>query len=384
MEDRGGPRIDLGGQDFGQRYVERRSYGFPITIIVLMILSGLIFGGYYFYTTSEIFGAYKTFYAKLGVDLPRTFETTRDNGRNLARLQREPCDIDALSRVSADMERESYNREAATILESFHRNCTSSPELMQRAFEIFTRIGDHKSALRIADELVQSDPGDYDYRFMRGNAYERSKDYKLALTDYISTLELFTDLRKVDGSQFYQVSLMYDKLGRPCDAIGPLETYLSYNVAERQTAQITKLISEYSKKGNCAATYATGSARLIIPPSNVVDVLINGARARMIIDTGASSVVVTPEMAARARINPDKSDLVDVKVAGGLMKQATGYAQSIKIADATASNVPILIAVNSKDAFGAQVDGLLGMSFLSRFVATLSPGLFELKPRTRN
>jgi clan AA aspartic protease (TIGR02281 family) len=122
---------------------------------------------------------------------------------------------------------------------------------------------------------------------------------------------------------------------------------------------------------------------VIIPPSNVVDVMINGAMARMIVDTGATIVSVTPEMAARARINPDTTDLIDIKTVGGLMKHAAGYARLIKVGDATAANVPVTIAVNSKDAFGSGIDGLLGMSFLSRFVATVSPGLFELKPRSR-
>jgi Aspartyl protease len=101
-------------------------------------------------------------------------------------------------------------------------------------------------------------------------------------------------------------------------------------------------------------------------------------------DTGASSVSLTPEMAARARITPDASDLVDVKVVAGLLKQATGYAQTLQVAEATAANVPVLIAVGSKDAFGPGIDGLLGMTFLSRYTVSLSPGLLELKPRNRN
>jgi aspartyl protease family protein len=218
---------------------------------------------------------------------------------------------------------------------------------------------------------------------MRGSAYERARDYKAALADYISTLDLFPDLSNVAGSQFYQVSAMYDKIGKPCDAIAPLETYISYNVKERQSQQIAKLISDYARKGKCAATYANGSARVVVPPSNLIDVVINGVRARMIIDTGASVVSLTPEMAARARITPDASDLVEVKVVGGLSKQASGYAQTIEVAEATAANVPVLIAVGTKDAFGPGIDGLLGMTFLSRYSITLSPGLLELKPRNR-
>jgi tetratricopeptide (TPR) repeat protein len=121
--------------------------------------------------------------------------------------------------------------------------------MLQFAYAAYTRIGEHKAAIRVADELVKFDPASYDYRFMRGSASENAKDYKAALADYISTLDLFPDLSNVDGSQFYQVSTMYDKLGKPCDAISPLETYISYNVKERQTQQIAKLISDYSRKG---------------------------------------------------------------------------------------------------------------------------------------
>jgi predicted aspartyl protease len=104
----------------------------------------------------------------------------------------------------------------------------------------------------------------------------------------------------------------------------------------------------------------------------------------MVIDTSASLVSLPPEMAARARITSDPSDLVEVKVVGGLLKQATGYAQTLQVAEATAANVPVLIAVGSKDAFGPGIDGLLGMTFLSRYTVALSPGLLELKPRNRN
>jgi clan AA aspartic protease (TIGR02281 family) len=384
MNDRGDFKLDLRKDELGARYVERRSYIFPIVVIGVVLLAAGAGAAYYIYTTSEMFAPYKRLYAKLGVDLPRSFEYAGETAKYLDRLQREPCDGDALQRVARSMEAAGYLRESASTLEAFHRGCTPSPGMLQSAYNTFTGIGDHAAAIRVADELTQYDPGNYDYRFMRGKAYENSKNYKSALADYVSTLALFPDLSKVHVSQFYEISDMYDKIGKPCDAIGPLETYISYNVKERQSQQIAKLISEYSQRGKCAATYANGSARVVMPPSNVVDVTMNGARGRMIVDTGASSIVITPEMAARARITPDESNLLDVKVVGGSMKQATGYAQNVQVAEATAANVPVLIAVRSKDAFGSNIDGLLGMTFLSRFNVTVSSGILELKPRNRN
>jgi aspartyl protease family protein len=374
---------DIRPERIGGSYVEERSNVFPVIAGIIAIAVAAGYAGYYFYTTSEMFNTYKKTYEKLGIDLPRSFEGFGLASRYLDQVTREPCDNVAFIALARLMESAGYPRESAKSLEAYNRSCTFSEEMLQSAYTAYTRIGDHKAAINVADELVKFDPASYDYRFMRGSAYERSRDYKAALADYISTLDLFPDLSNVAGSQFYQVSAMYDKIGKPCDAIGPLETFISYNVKERQSQQIAKLISDYSRKGNCAATYANGSARVVIPPSNLVDVMINGSRARMIIDTGASLVSLTPEMAARARITPDASDLVEVKVVGGLLKQATGYAQTLQVAEATAANVPVLIAVGSKDAFGPGIDGLLGMTFLSRYTVALSPGLLELKPRSR-
>jgi clan AA aspartic protease (TIGR02281 family) len=364
-------------------YVEERSV-LPIIAVAIALAAAVGFAGYYFYATAEMLNPYKKTYEKLGIDLPRSFERFEGASRYLDQVTREPCDNVAFTALAKLMETAGYPRESAKSLEAYNRSCTFSEEMLQSAYAAYTRIGDHRAALNVADELVKSDPASYDYRFMRGSAHENAHNYKAALADYISTLDLFPDLSDVAGSQFYQVSLIYDKLGKPCDAIGPLETFISYNVKERQSQQIAKLISDYSRKGNCAVTYASGSARVVIAPNNLVDVTINGSRARMIIDTGATLVSLTPEMAARARITPDATDLVEVKVVGGQLKQATGYAETLQLAEATAANVPVLIAIGSKDAFGRGIDGLLGMSFLSRYTVALSPGLLELKPRSRN
>jgi aspartyl protease family protein len=375
---------DIRPERIGGSYVEERSIVIPVIAGIIAVVAALGYAGYYLFTTAEMFNPYRKTYERLGIDLPRSFEKFGLASRYLDQVNREPCDNVAFFALAKLMESAGYPRESAKSLEFYNKGCTFSEEMLQFAYGAYTRIGDHKAAINVADELIKSDAASYDYRFMRGSAHENARDYKAALADYISTLDLFPDLSNVDGSQFYQVSTMYDKLGKPCDAIGPLETFISYNVKDRQTQQIAKLISEYSRKGNCAAIYANGSARVVIPPSNLVDVTINGSRARMVIDTGASLVSLTPEMAARARITPDASDLVEVRVVGALLKQATGYAQTLQVAEATAVNVPVLIAIGSKEAFGPGIDGLLGMSFLSRYTVALSPGLLELKPRNRN
>lgn len=384
MNNDSGLNADFKAERANVLHTEEKSRFLPILAGLAAVVAVVGYGGYYFYTNSETFNPYKKVYERLGINIPREFERFGLAARYLDQVKREPCDNIAFTSLTELMEKAGFPRESAMSLEAFSNECTQSDEMLRSAFNAYTRVGDHKAAIRVADALVKYDTGSKDYRFWRGQAHERAKEYKAALADYISSLQLFSDLSNVASSQFYYISLMYDKIGKPCEAIAPLETYLSFNVQKRQTSQISQLISEYSRKGNCAATYANGSARVIIPPSNRIDVMINGSPARMILDTGATSIAITPEMAARARIAPDSSNLVEVKVVGGLMQQATGYAQSVKVGDATAANVPLLIAVGSKDAFGPETDGLLGMSFLSRYSLTLSPGLLELKQKSRN
>jgi tetratricopeptide (TPR) repeat protein len=218
---------DIRPERISGHYSEERSNIFPIIAGIILITAAVGSVGYYFYSTAEMFNPYRKTYEKLGIDLPRSFEGYGLASRYLDQVKREPCDNVAFIALAKLMESAGYPRESAMSLEAYNRSCTFSEEMLQSAYAAYTRIGDHKAAVNVADELVKFDAASYDYRFMRGFAYERSRDYKAALADYISTLALFPDLSKVAGSQFYQVSAMYDKMGKPCDAIGPLETYIS-------------------------------------------------------------------------------------------------------------------------------------------------------------
>ncbi|MCF2525415.1 retropepsin-like aspartic protease [Bradyrhizobium sp. G127] len=329
---------------------------------------------------------YQAVYEQFGVaTLPADFDRKNPKiVRYLDQFSREPCDSSAILPLMRILDEAGYPREAAKSGHSFSTRCQFYNDVIGATFAYYEQINDHTSALAIANDAVKEDEARGRYRFFRGTAYEGLKNYKAALSDYISTLQLFTDLSNVALSEFYRVSRMYVAVGRPCDAITPLEMYLSYDVQKRQTAQITRLISDYAKAGNCQATYANGGDRIIVGPNNIVDVTINGARGRMIVDTGATSIAITPSFAARARIVPDEQNMITAYVVGGTVKQAPGYAQLVQVGTTTASNVPLTISTGNDTAFGPQLDGLLGMTFLARFTASLSGGVLELKPRPLN
>jgi hypothetical protein len=80
------------------------------------------------------------------------------------------------------------------------------------------------------------------------NAYEKLKDFSHALTDYINTIQLLGEPNRVAIDNFYDVSRMYAALNRHCDAITPIETFISFDPANRRTTQSTKLIVDTSRR----------------------------------------------------------------------------------------------------------------------------------------
>ncbi len=94
----------------------------------------------------------------------------------------------------------------------------------------------------------------------------------------------------------------------------------------------------------------------------VTRVRVNGAPIEMMVDTGASGIVLTPQDARRAGIDMSRlSYSVPVNTANGQAMVAMVRLQAISIGDIGASNMQAHISRP-----GALSQSLLGMSFLSR------------------
>src|SRR5260221_9614486 len=157
---------DIRPERIGGPYVVERSIALPIIAGIIVIVAAVGYAGYYFYTTAEMFNPYRKTYEKLGIDLPRSFEKFGPASRYLDQLNREPCDNISFFALAKLMEQAGYPRESARSLEAYNQSCTFSEEMLQFAYAAYTRIGEHKAAIRVADELVKFDSASYDYRFM--------------------------------------------------------------------------------------------------------------------------------------------------------------------------------------------------------------------------
>jgi clan AA aspartic protease (TIGR02281 family) len=192
---------------------------------------------------------------------------------------------------------------------------------------------------------------------------------------------LLPDTKSIVSEVFTRMSDSYEKLDRPCEAIGPLQTYVALDSESRSTPPLLKRIAALAAKGNCERVYAKGVARIPRRSNGVstTRVEINGVEGTFIVDTGASFVTLSRGFAGRAKPRMLTTDSVEMQTANGTTSATLASLDSVKLAGLSASAVPAIIASRS---LGDDVDGLLGMSFLSRFTVVIQDREIQLKAKT--
>ena len=258
----------------------------------------------------------KRIYSSIGIP-PLSGVVTIGSGiqGKIDRLVREPCYKDAAFDLAKELKAKGYPRESATLIISFVNRCPDSDYMLATAFNSLMDIGDYKLAKEIAGRLVRSYPARSLFRYYLARSEDVLKDYSNALTSYLDSIQIEPEPQKLLGDVFYNTSRMYAELGRYCDAITPIETYISFDPANRANPQTARIISDYSRKGNCEGNYVKGSARIPIDTSSMkVTVTVNGIRGNFIFDTGASLVTVTSAFAERANIAIESGRRITVRV----------------------------------------------------------------------
>jgi tetratricopeptide (TPR) repeat protein len=365
----------------GPVYLVERKRPIGVIIVILIVLSACVGCGFYYWWISS---TYSDVYRRLNIPpLPLTVEIQPGIYDQVSQLSREPCYQAAIIRLSDSLLELGYPRQSATSLLAFANRCgrAQNESLLVRAYSAFKKIGDFSAALEIVDRLVKSDPADPEYRYSRGVTHEQLRDFSSALTDYIAALQLMGTPDDIDGSQFYDISRMYASLGRFCDAIAPIETFISFKPTERRTPQTIKIISEYAQQGGCDVHYARGVGHVPLLDKTGVHALVvtvNGVAGNFILDSGAELVTLAPDFAAKANVAVETANQIPMKTAGGIAIADLGNANKISVGNAGADGVTVAIIRGSSDPFGGHLDGLLGMSFLARFNLHMSPDGIDL------
>ncbi len=313
--------------------------------------------------------------------LPKTATRTGTLKRTLNLLKREKCDTAALFEFTRELGKQGYRRAAATALITFSRKCGTSETALARAYKLFGDINDHTLMIETANQLIDLKDFAPDYHYWRGIGFMKQGEHRKALDDFITTVELQSRIDRVHSVVFSNQSKMYEELGRICEAITPIQTWVSIDPADRDTAQSRTLIARIAERGGCDSTYADGTARFRITKRNhiVVETVVNGQRAALLLDTGASFVSLSSSFANKAGIEATANSHIKLQTANGVVSAKTAVAETVAVGAAKAQGVTVVI----HDSGSSGIDGLLGMSFLARFDLKLGDREWSIAARQK-
>jgi clan AA aspartic protease (TIGR02281 family) len=326
--------------------------------------------------------AFATLYQKyrmtpLGTGVVRTSEVNA----LLLSLTKDPCDKQTLFQTSTALENVGARRGSAEMLTGAANVCPESNGERYRASELYYLMGDYATAVKLSSDVIDHQPdAQYPY-YLRAKSEQSLEQYAAAIEDYTIVIQLVPDTKSLVSEVFTRMSESYEKLDRPCEAIGPIQTYIALDSEKRSVPVLLKRIAALTAKGNCAQVYAKGVAHIPRRSNGVATarVQINGVEGTFIVDTGASFLTLTENFAARVKPQMFKTDSVEMQTANGTTAAKLATVDSVKLDDLSASDVPTIIT--GKDV-GKGVDGLLGMSLLSRFTVAIRDREIQLTAKT--
>lgn len=187
-----------------------------------------------------------------------------------------------------------------------------------------------------------------------------------ALLAYADVIKASLDKRLLRPEVFTDYALSYAAIEKYCEAASVLQTYVSFDYEGRKNNTYTKEIEDYEKKGLCGSGYAKGDTENLIMNDGVfvAKVKINGIDGNFIVDTGATLVSVTPEFSKKAHLAPFTTEKILTQTANGEAEAELTTIDNVKLGSLSANKVSGVIMGQH---LGPKIDGLLGLSFLSRF-----------------
>jgi clan AA aspartic protease (TIGR02281 family) len=101
--------------------------------------------------------------------------------------------------------------------------------------------------------------------------------------------------------------------------------------------------------------------------------IVNGVAGTFLVDSGATYLTVTTAFSDKAKLNLNAAVRIPMKTVGGTVQATMGTASAVVVGNAEARSVTVAVIQDSREPFGARIDGLLGMSFLTHFDKDKSP-----------
>ena len=292
------------------------------------------------------------------------------------------CNQPAIEAVIRKLETRNDFLSISRIGSKFLDGCDNDRLVGLFTAQSYYRLTEFESALetinRFPDELASY----VDFASWHGFILEKLKRYEQAADAFQRALFLFSDLSNVHIVQFYHISNALKAAGKYCEAIAPLQLFVSLDLANRTLPKVERDIADLRRRGSCESDSAPGRSTIALARQNtllIVDAWINGVGGKFILDTGASSIHLTKEFARRARISVSNDRIVQIVGVTGARRDYFVNLTSVSVGDFVARNISATIA-SVEHSLGDGVDGLLGQTFLGRFRYSVDSDRLTLRP----
>lgn len=274
----------------------------------------------------------------------------------------EPCDRANIVRLANALLDRSESRRGIGAATAFLQRCGQHDGLRRFMYHAHTQLGEWPQAVEQATQLLVLHPLTAEYHGWRGFAYEQSGDLERAAQDLRQSLLL--EPSYVDVA--FALADVYERQSKPCEAVVPLEQLLLLHGHESGSERVRARVASLADKGKCPTGVTAGGARIPVranAPLITAKVCVSKTTCGLFaVDTGASYVSLSERFAKRLRLETDRMPSVRLRTANGVVDVRIGLLDEVSVQEATATRVP---AVVSPDL--GEIDGLLGLSFLSRF-----------------
>ncbi len=259
-------------------------------------------------------------------------------------------------------------REAINKTNSINAKCGINDRLLWVSYSAHKKLSEYESAITVVSQIIANDKYDMDYWWWRGELYELTGKNSLAINDYRQAISLYPKMNSIP----FKLSDLLEKEGKPCEAIFPIEQFVFFNPKHRDDIDVTERLSHlYSKdcayvKGNDKAIIRFSSKSAGIRVTTQFNQKITG---RFIFDTGASYVTISESFSLLLGIDLSTARTILVQTAGGIRTAKLAVVDEIELQGLQAKHVEI--AIMKDGLIGDKQDGLLGLSFISRFNYTI-------------
>lgn len=284
-----------------------------------------------------------------------------------AALASDPCDRDAIVALAKAKYAAEDNRGGVDRSAQFFAKCGEHEVLRSMSLAAHKRLGELNAALTEADVLVAADGANKDYRSWRASLYEQTGQLERAAAEYRIAITTSPDVIGIPTN----VAGVYERLGRPCDAITPLEQLVYHHPVGTEGPR-RRLIALYESP-SCAPRVGLGRAVVRFAPGAgeaLGAVRVNGKmRGKLVVDTAAPFVTLGPKFAKKLGLPFETWPSIDVPhgADAGARRARLGTLDAVELEGVQANGVQAVVV----DSYLGPADGVLGASFLGRFVVQI-------------